>query len=319
MKFISIQEAFGRKFGRQKKIKELKYGALGSCVYIGTISPGCVPCFDSVLHSVRRNLPAGPLCNRNCVYCSSDKTRTMDKMRGGEKKDLLTLRDKLLPSKSTDCIPAVFSFSGGGEPLLYLDFISTTVTFIHRIFKDFKRKPYLYLYTNGVLANRETLLKLRDLGFDEIRFHLGASNFARSVYEKMRIAVKYFKSITMETPAWPLHRKQLFRALPILEDIGVRHVNLGEMELNYFNYERILRAIPNPEIYPCYEVHLYDGGLVYDIMEEVIRKKYSYSVLDCNCFVKLMQRGKASWSCCGDSKGITMADVQDRKQGNRDP
>ena len=121
----------------------------------------------------------------------------------------------------------------------------------------------------------------------------------------MEIAVNYFNAITVETPAWPPHRKQLFKMLPIIEGIGVKHLNIGEVELNQNNLRRILKALPNATIFPCLELHLYDDGLVYDIIEKVIEKKYSYSVLDCSCFVKLIQRGRASGACFRDLKHLT--------------
>jgi len=121
----------------------------------------------------------------------------------------------------------------------------------------------------------------------------------------MEIAVNYFKAITVETPAWPPHRKQLFKMLPIIEGIGVKHLNLGEIDLNQNNLKRVIKALPKAKIYPCYELHLYDEGLVYDIIEKVIKKRYSYSVLDCNCFTKLMQRGQARRACFEDLENLT--------------
>lgn len=294
MKYLTIQEAFERKFKRQKKIKKLKYDALGSCVHIGKISPGCISCFKVDPFAI--NFFSGTKCNVNCIYCTSNKND-----KGGIKTKIIRFANRVLkPSKMSASPPSTFCFGGGGEPLLYFDFISKRVKLLHRLCKNLKRKPWLYLYTNGILANKDMLLKLKELGFDEIRFHLGATNFSPAVYRHMRIATKYFKAITVETPAWPPHKKQLFKMLPIIEDIGVKHLNVGEIEVNHNNLKRILKAFPDAEIYPCCEVHLDDAGLVYDIMEEVIRKNFSYSVLDCNCFVKLIQRGRAKWICSGD-------------------
>ena len=102
---------------------------------------------------------------------------------------------------------------------------------------------------------------------------------------------KYFKAVSVETPAWPPHRKKLFAMLPRINDIGVKHLNLGEIEVTAYNYNNIARVLPRAKIYQCFAMHLYDGGLTYDLMEEVLKKKYAYSVLDCNCFIKSMQRG----------------------------
>ena len=47
-------------------------------------------------------------------------------------------------------------------------------------------------------------------------------------------------------------------------------------------------------------MHLYDEGLVYDLMEEVVAKGYSFSVLDCNSFVKTIQRSPGKLVCHED-------------------
>jgi pyruvate formate-lyase activating enzyme-like uncharacterized protein len=120
----------------------------------------------------------------------------------------------------------------------------------------------------------------------------------------MEEAVHHFKAITVETPAWPLHRNKLFESLPILNDIGIKHLNLGEIEIKKHNFERIAALLPDAEMYQCHEMHLDDGGLTYDVMEEVVAKNYSYSVLDCNCFVKSLQRGRAKRVCHESTQGL---------------
>jgi len=108
----------------------------------------------------------------------------------------------------------------------------------------------------------------------------------------------------VETPSWPPHKKKLFEMLPRIDDLGVNHLNLAEIEITRYNYNRIAKILPKGEIYQCYEMHLYDGRLAYDIIEEVLRKKYSYSVLDCNCFVKSIQRSPAKWVAHQSVEGL---------------
>ncbi|MBN1492808.1 MAG: hypothetical protein JW938_01525 [Candidatus Omnitrophica bacterium] len=215
-------------------------------------------------------------------------------MKEPGKIDLLnTITSIIRESREPHYRPTSISFSGGGEPLLYMKTIREYMKVYNDIKKETKGSPWFYLYTNGVLATKDILEELRDLGIDEIRFHLGASNFSKDVYKNVSLARKYFKALTVETPAWPPHKTKLFEMLPIIEDIGVDHVNIGEIEVTQYNRRKIAKILPDAEIYQCHEMHLYDNGLVYDIMEEALRRKYSYSVLDCNCFVKSIQRGPA--------------------------
>lgn len=298
MKLISIQEAYQRKFERQKAIREIIYDASGHCVHIGKLSPGCYGCFMPNLFS--RNFCSGYKCNLNCVYCNSDKRRKDISAKRHLEGKVLLYKQAL----SKNFKPITMSFTGGGEPLLYMDIIRSYMKVLRDIERRTRHKPWYYLYTNGILANSKVLAQLKELGFDEIRFHLGASNFSKEVYNNLKKAVHYLKVVTVETPAWEPHRKKLFAMLPIIEDIGVKHLNIGEIELNEYNYKRISRIMPHGEVYQCYETHLYDGGLVYDIIEEVIRKKYSYSVLDCNCFVKSIQRSPAKYTRHEDVAGL---------------
>jgi pyruvate formate-lyase activating enzyme-like uncharacterized protein len=299
MKLIPIQEAFQKKFARQQAIKELVYDAAGHCVHIGALSPGCAHCFVPDL--AYSNIYCGNACNLNCVYCHSNKKSAGIPAKGHLFTQAMLYKEQ---AKSRDFKPTAMSFSGGGEPLLYMDIISGYMKVLRDMEKRNGHKPWYYLYTNGVLAGPKVLARLKEMGFDEIRFHLGASNFSKAVYGNMKRAARYLKVVTVETPAWEPHRKELFAMLPLIEDIGVKHLNIGEIELNEFNYRGIAGVLPRGEFYQCYEPHLCDGGLVYDIIEEVIRRKYSYSVLDCNCFVKSMQRTPAKFTCRRISSGI---------------
>ena len=52
--------------------------------------------------------------------------------------------------------------------------------------------------------------------------------------------------------------------------------------------------------FKAYNVVLDDDGLVYDIMNEVVKEGYSYSVLDLNNFVVMHSQGEARYCGFGD-------------------
>ena len=284
---IPIQEAFRRRFERQARIPGLEFHASGHCVHVQKLSPGCYSCFAP--NTLRGNFPLGSRCNRNCDYCygSSGEDPPVTQSRDERlRKRAVMLRGAL--RRKYDAV--VISFTGGGEPLLHLDLLQDYMQFYRGIEPRMNVRPWYYLYTNGVLADRDMLMRLKEMGFDEIRFHLGASDFAENVYRNMEEAVGILDTVTVETPAWPPHREKLFEMLHILEEIGVKHLNLGQVEVTENNRERIAEVLPEAEIFQCYNIHLDDQGLVYDLMEEVLRKRYRFSVLDCNAFVKSIQR-----------------------------
>jgi len=302
MKIISMQEAFKSRFERQNCITDLEYHASGHCVHVGMLSPGCYHCFASDVFS--RNFHPGSSCNCQCVYCYGVEgecgfpATPLDNL---EKKARL-MKHLLAPEGVYN--KAIISFTGGGEPLMYLNLIEDYMNFFQDIEEHMKSRPWYYLYTNGTLANIETLLKMRDMGFDEIRFHLGASNFSKEVYKNVSKAVRLIDTVTVETPAWPPHRQKLFEMLPIIDDIGVKHLNIGQIEITESNREKIACLLPEAEVYQCYNIHLDDGGLVYDLIEEVIKNKYSFSVLDCSCLVKSIQRSPGKHLMCENIDGL---------------
>lgn len=300
MKLIRVQEAYRRKFERQRQIKELEYHAAGHCVHLGKLSPGCAKCFLPDRFS--RNFTVGEECNLNCPYCFGQS--------GGQPFSLenLLVKKGVLFSQAlavdlADLIPTI-SFTGGGDPLMALDVVKALMDFYRGIEDCLSKKPWYYLYTNGVLADLDTLLRLKDMGFDEIRFHLGASNFSPTVYRHLALAARHIPVVTVETPAWPPHRPKLFEMLPRIQDLGVKHLNLGEIQVTAQNQAMIERLLPDAEIYQARTIHLDDGGLVYDLVEEVIKQGYNYSVLDCNCFVKMIQTTPAKWEICEPVAGL---------------
>jgi len=127
----------------------------------------------------------------------------------------------------------------------------------------------------------------KEIGIDEIRVHPSASNFSQEVYNNIKLAVQHIPTVTIEVPAWPPHRDKLMEMLPIIEDIGVKHLDICQIEItNNKQLERIEKELGPISIYQAFYPVMDDGGLVEDIMKEVLKKGYSYSVIDCNGFVK---------------------------------
>jgi pyruvate formate-lyase activating enzyme-like uncharacterized protein len=155
-------------------------------------------------------------------------------------------------------------------------------------------KGWAKVYTNGTLLNLDNILRLKDSGFDEVRVHLGATSFSKTVYDNLRLAVKHIPTVTVETPSWSPHREKLFEMLPIIQDIGVKHLDICQVEIaSKAQLSRIEKALGNIELYQAFYPVMDDGGLVEDIMREVLDRRYTYSVLDCNGFVK-QSRGALS-------------------------
>jgi len=297
---ISIQEAYKKKIGRQESLEGLKFKCHGSCAYIGEdISPGCYGCFYSDAYHrgflLGRDVGLPDVCNRDCVYCFEPHAVRQDYMPpedfslGNEWQDIIQKR--LVQEKqmiTTDTKMQYYEFTGVCEPVFYLSILEEFMHFFRSVVDPFMgTRGWAKVYTNGTLLNLDNVLRLKDAGFDEVRVHLGATNFSEDVYSSLRLAVKHIPTVTVETPSWPPHRGKLFEMLPIIQDIGVEHLDICQIEIvSKAQLRRIEKALGDIELYQAFYPVMDDGGLVEDLMREVLDKRYTYSVLDCNGFVK---------------------------------
>ncbi len=300
VKIIPIQEAYKRKIERQGKLKGLKFKCHGSCAFVGEdISPGCYGCFYSDAYHrgfiLGRDLMLPNVCNRDCFYCFEPHTVRQEPVipegfkLGEDWRDVL--KKHLEQEKrmiSTDCKMQYYEFTGICEPLLYLPVIEDLMDFFRTVVDPFMgTRGWAKIYTNGTLLNEDNILRLKNAGFDEVRVHPGATNLSQEVYDNLRTAVKNIPTVTVETPAWPLHRAKLFEMLPIIQDIGVKHLDICQIEItSQIQLNKIEKALGEIELYQAFYPMMDDGGLVEDIMKEVLEKGYSFSVIDCNGFVK---------------------------------
>lgn len=313
IKIIPIQEAYRKKIDRQEALSGLKYRCHGSCAYLGQdISPGCYGCFysDAFFYSfmLGRDLGLPNICNKDCIYCFEPHEvrenlvlptgwRISDAWKESVKRDLFEERLKI----TTECKMQYYEFSGVCEPLLYRSVLADLMQFLRAVVDPLMgTRGWAKIYTNGTLLNLDNILRLKEMGFDEVRIHPGATGFSSDIYENMRLAVKHLPTVTVETPAWPPHRQKLFEMLPVIQDIGVKHLNICQIEITHQKQlERIEAALGEVQIYQAFYPVMDDGGLVEDIMREVIARDYSYSVLDCNGFVKQSRNAltvKSYWS-----------------------
>jgi pyruvate formate-lyase activating enzyme-like uncharacterized protein len=197
----------------------------GTKLHSGVLSPGCQTCVAGAWSCLFVN----ERCNARCFYCPAPQDGTGVPMtngvpfpRAGEYLEYL----------------ARFGFRGvsisGGEPLLTLE---RTLRFIRAVKGRFGAEIHLWLYTNGVLLDRETVKQLRAAGLDEIRFNIGAVGYR---LDRVRLAVGAFEHVTVEIPAIPEDRERLEQGIAEMARIGVRHLNLHQLRLTPHNLPKLL-------------------------------------------------------------------------------
>lgn len=286
MRIATYQEILEKKFERQKKLLALgaKLHANGHCFHYGEISFGCRDCFSGE-QSV--NLFHGTQCMCRCPYCYYNPTREEIRLsEEQEKKELAFTKYKL--AELENYRPAIVSLCSSGETLLYMELFERYAAELLPLIRAKDINPYTFVYTNGILADGPMLERLQRIGVQEVRFHWSASNFSDEVYAHMQAAKERGMIVTVEEPAYPPNRDALMERLPLLEELGLDHLDLIELHLTRYNVDAIKRLLPGDgyAAYKDYFYHLYDNGMTYDIMEACIRKGYHFSVIDCNSGVE---------------------------------
>jgi pyruvate formate-lyase activating enzyme-like uncharacterized protein len=283
MRLVDFRDIVFERAKRQSRIKELEVHAHGHCIHVGKISFGCGWCFSK---KAMFQLSVGTqcTCRDNCPSCffgSCSDGHTIQPYRD----NLAELFESAL---QFDWKPEIFSYNSWGETLLALaggsrEVFLRAASILQRVEERHAYKIYKKLYTNGLLATEDTLAFLKnDLDITEIRFHLSASLFSEAVYRHMETAKAMGFVVVVEEPSLPGHRDQLFAMLPRLEAIGAKHLDMCEVEITENNIQRLHALLPDGRMYKNMAYHLYDEGLVYDLIEEVIRRNYTFSVIDCN-------------------------------------
>ena len=191
----------------------------------GPLSPGCQTCAAGTWSCLFINR----VCNAPCFYCPIDK-----RIHGDEPPTAsgLIFED---PQEYCDYI-ARFGFRGvgmsGGEPLLALPKV---LAFLKALRDRFGEELYIWLYSNGILADEKKLGALADAGLDEIRFDISAHDYSTRAIE---LAVPLLPRVTVEIPMIPEDEDRLRELLPELELLGVAHLHLHQLTANEAVYSR---------------------------------------------------------------------------------
>lgn len=287
MKLVNYQEIVEKKILEQKSIKELEYHASGHCVHIGKISPGCRRCFTNEQGC---GIQIGSKCMFNCSCCYYDRERKEEHINSINNK----ISDFYYQYLSKNYKPLIISYQSTGETLLYIEYLEKFSDILKKNQEQHNINTYYFIYTNGILATKENLKRLKNMGVHEIRFHWSASNFSEQVLNNMEEASKMGFYLTLEEPSLPKNEEKLLNLLPILDKLNFSHLDIVEVQLTPYNINDLKKEYndDNYLAYKDYFYHLYDNNLVYNLIKETINKKYKFSIIDCSSAVERCRHNK---------------------------
>jgi pyruvate formate-lyase activating enzyme-like uncharacterized protein len=255
----------------------------GETIVLGSLSPGCRACKTGAWDCLFLTMD----CNLSCSFCCSPgggSAHPPFSALGVTENDALANLQIVRPEG--------ISFSGGEVFREYARLRSL----VEQVRNQFPR-VYLWVYSNGVLADAEKLTELAELGLDEIRFNLAATGYTNpTVLKHVAQASQMIENVTVEIPAIPSQRGQLIGALHLWQEAGVKFLNLHEL---MYEPGSLSETMPGPRL----AVHTPDGHqteihpksreVTFAVMEEVYRSGLAISVNDCSMQNKLRQvRGR---------------------------
>ena len=213
---------------REKLLKEMDDSFLfkETKPFYNQISKGCLLCGKgkwSCLFITGK-------CNAGCFYCPTSQ-----------------LKDEVPSSQNLEFETAdayaeyinYFGFKGvsfsGGEPLLYFN---RTLEYLQKVREKCNPEIYIWMYTNGILADADKFRKLGDAGLNEIRFDIGATKYT---LDNVRKAKGIIANVTIEIPAVPEEKEKIKKLLPEMINAGVTNLNLHQLRLTKHNAHQLLK------------------------------------------------------------------------------
>ena len=261
------------------------------------LSPGCRACKDNKWTVVF----IGNACNCKCYFCPQPHAKPVLGSKADNNGIVYTPEGRyysshlLIRLKNAITKKNLLAIGyGGGEPLLYIERI-----------KDYAREItaldsglYQYVYTNGKLVTKSIIQELREVGIQEVRFNLAATDFSQEIINKMECARKIMPFLTIEIPVLKDTAQKLKKNIGRFIDIGVDQISLSEVLVNLYNeryfrnepcyytactsLEEIKNGIGIPGILRHDRYPIWSRNVTYDVMEIVAKEKWPITINDCS-------------------------------------
>jgi len=272
--YLSHEDFFQTLNEKRRGMDFLKYDDWGMTVSScgkGELSPGCQSCKDGRWICI---FP-GFTCNAQCDFCPRLTKDMMDKPPMSlETMELLL---KTIDAKKDEI--SGISISGGE---IFFNNYEIAKELIKRVATSYPHM-YLWAYTNGIGANRENMQELRELGLQELRFNLAATEFKQEIIDKIRDdAVNIFPWVTVEVPIYgdSFHHLIERGKLKELADIGVKQLNLAEIRVPAPDSEDEQDISPAAKHFLNYEEIYQFDHMSFKVLSVVRSRLYTYDIFE---------------------------------------
>ncbi|MBR2255480.1 MAG: radical SAM protein, partial [Candidatus Methanomethylophilaceae archaeon] len=168
-------------------------------------------------------------CGWNCFYCPvSLEKKGLDVVYANEGR--VTSDEEIIAE--AESMDATGTGITGGDPLVCMD---RTLHYI-RLLKDrFGPSHHIHLYTATI--DPDKALALQEAGLDEIRFHPRPEDWSHMEGSKLAETVSRLRiDVGIEVPALPGAEKELDALVAYAVKVGVKFVNLNELEFSESNW-----------------------------------------------------------------------------------
>lgn len=203
--------------------------------YIAPLSPACKMCAQGSKMVV---LITG-LCSAKCFYCPLS-TRKLGKDRiFANEWELESEKDTKKLIKEAEYIEATGAGITGGDPLVVW---RRTKNYISLLKDTFGSDFHIHLYTSSI-KNSEYIDELVSAGLDEIRFHPLPEHWTdmnnSPMFGSIKNALETEVDVAIEIPAIPDMNDEMFSLISWANNIGIKWVNLNELEFSETNAEKL--------------------------------------------------------------------------------
>jgi len=205
---------------------------LNDSSYTKPLSPACKRCSDGSKMVV---LITG-LCPANCFYCPLSKEKLGKDRIFADEWELKDENDTEKLILEAQYIKATGAGITGGDPLAVW---KRTKKYIQILKDHFGTDFHIHLYTSGI-KNSDRIEDIVSAGLDEIRFHPMPKNWKNMNDIAIKDSVNLDVDVAIEIPAIPDMEDDMFKLITWADQIGVKWINLNELEFSETNAEKLI-------------------------------------------------------------------------------